>query len=541
MRPTRLRSKVFRHFGALFDDFAHDRRHVFAADRPMDLAPERGTRWSVAELAELVATTAGALAGFPAQGERRKVAIVKRNHLDFILLAVAVARGGGLPLMISGANPADSVAELLGKFEPDVIVLSADQLPRLRPILDASYSAVPQVILGTDELARPGTAEVMFADLDAEPLPLCELPNPDAPMVCTHTSGTTGTPKIIVHSTRTGLHAQSAMESMRGAFWRAGRRDVYASSTAFNHVRNLSWITAQLRCGPELSFALTDPSPENMVRHFTEVAPTMVEAHPNDFQLWTEAALAHPAAFRRTRFFMNTFDAIHPPTVRTLLAVSGRRFPIWGQGWAQSETGPIAVDFYFRRTFRTERGIGRASTLHGIPAPGVKVKLADEHGRTTPSGGVGLVYVKTSARCLDYLSESERHRRKVSDGGWWCTGDLGQRLALGRVRLVDREVDALTDGSTISLESELLQRIPEAVEIVVLATEDGAPQPVVSLRATGELPPERWADAVAGLAPLRAPIYLDWVDVPKTATMKVRRAALREQVGCAGVRQGLWT
>ncbi|MEV6767385.1 class I adenylate-forming enzyme family protein [Nocardia sp. NPDC051030] len=539
----RRNPRVFRHFGAIFDDFAADRRHTFEADRPFDLAPHRGTRWQVADLAELVATTAGALAQFPFRGERRKVAIVKRNHLDFILLASAVARGGGLPLMISGANTPQAISELLAKFEPDLIILSADQMPGLRPTLRASYSAVPQVILGADDIAVPGTSERMFADLDASPLPLCEQPDPDAPMVCTHTSGTTGTPKIIVHSTRTGLHAQSAMESMRGAFWRAGRKDVYASSTAFNHIRNLSWITAQLRCAPKLSFMLTDPSPENMVRHFARVAPTMVEAHPNDFQLWTDAARTHPEAFARTRFFMSTFDAIHPHTVQALLGASGRRFPIWGQGWAQSETGPIAVDFYFRRTFTTKRGLDRVKTLHGIPAPGVKIKIADEHGTDKQPGEVGMVYVRTGARCLDYLSESERHRLKADTDGWWCTGDLGQRISLGRIRLIDREVDAMPGGSTISTESELLHRIPEAVEIVVLATGDGLPQPVVSLRSGGELPELHWERAVADLPPLRAPIYLDWANVPKTATMKVRRSALREQLGAGyvGVGQGLWT
>lgn len=536
-------STVFRHFGAIFDDFATDRRHRFALDRALDVAPAAGTDWGIADLAELVATTAGALAQFPARGPRRKVAVVKRNHLDFIVLASAVARAGGLPLLISGANSDEAITELLIRFDPDVIVLTADVLRRLRPALAASFGGVPRVVLGRNDIAEPGTPEVMFADLDAPHHPLCAEPDPDAPMVCTHTSGTTGAPKIIVHSTRTGLHAQSAMESMRGAFWRPGRGDVYASSTAFNHIRNLSWITAQLRCSPELSFVLTDPSPRHMVHQFGQVAPTMVEAHPNDFQLWTEAARDNPETFARTRFFMNTFDAIHPHTVRTLLDASRRRFPIWGQGWAQSETGPIAVDFYCRRTFRTERGVNRVKNLHGIPAPGVKVKVADEHGRAVPRGEVGMVYVQTPALCVDYLAESHRHRGKTGPDGWWCTGDLGRRISFGRVRLIDREVDAMPGGSTIALESDLLQRIPEAVEIVVLATGNGLPQPVISLRGGGALPPGRWDQAVTGLPALRAPVYRDWADIPKTATMKVRRGALREQLGSeyAAVGRGLWT
>ncbi|MFF9704512.1 long-chain acyl-CoA synthetase, partial [Streptomyces griseofuscus] len=72
--------------GTLFDEAAAaGARTVFHLDRPLDIAPDAGTRWSVPELADLVRVTAARLAAAGVRpGDR--VAIVKDNHWEYDLL-----------------------------------------------------------------------------------------------------------------------------------------------------------------------------------------------------------------------------------------------------------------------------------------------------------------------------------------------------------------------------------------------------------------------------------------------------------------------
>jgi hypothetical protein len=97
------------------------------------------------------------------------------------------------------------------------------------------------------------------------------------------------------------------------------------------------------------------------------------------------------------------------------------------------------------------------------------------------------------------------------------------------VRLVDREVDIIPGMSGIELESLLLDRLPAATEVIVLGVPGRHPVPVVSTH-NGELNPGVWEQAVQGLPPLEEPVLIGWDDFPRTATWKVRRFELREQI-----------
>ncbi len=179
----------------------------------------------------------------------------------------------------------------------------------------------------------------------------------------------------------------------------------------------------------------------------------------------------------------------------------------------------------------------------GWPIPTIaKMRAVDPHtGREVPRGDVGLLEISQPGRCLAYVGEQDRHDNKV-DGLWWNTGDLGIISRWGSVRLVDREVDRIRGGSGIAIEDMLLDRLPEASEVVVLARPDALPAPVYSTYSGDPIEPRRWAAAVEGLPDLDEPTQLDWENIPRTATWKVRRVALRHLLfGEAPVGLGNWT
>ncbi|GAA4444367.1 AMP-binding protein [Phytohabitans houttuyneae] len=530
------------HIGHLFHWHAERRRQaVVHLDRPLDVAPGGGTVYDAAALAGTVDELTDCLyeAGLRA-GDR--VVVAKDNHYDMPLLAAGAARIGALPVMLAPIASVETVRKLIERAQPALLVAGTGLLaraeaagikladPGVRTIaVGAPAGELPSGTLTLDEVRHGARAPVRVGGADD-------------PMISTHTSGTTGVPKLVVHTANTAIGRFPArMERCPIPFLTTRHADVTAAAVSFAHIRVMAWTASQLKMAPSKVVAISDPGLATVERMLDEHRPTMLEALPNMFQHWEALVARRPELFAQVRLYVTTFDAVHARTVRTFLNASHRRFPVWGWGLGQSEITGIIVNLFTRRTVR--EGDGRADRTNiGFPAAFVRVRVVDpETGRRQPRGKPGLLMVNSRARCLSYLGEHDRYQAKRT-GEWWNSGDLGERVGFGRIRLLDREVDTLPGHSCIELESVLLDRLPGASDVTVLARPDQLPVPVLCM-ADGELDPDDWARATAGLPELAPPRLVAWEDVPRTATWKVRRLALREQVlGTSEVSgTGKWT
>ncbi|MCT2589616.1 AMP-binding protein [Streptomyces sp. N2-109] len=515
--------------GMLFEHFADSPRPVFHLDRPLDIAPEEGTRFTVRALDEQVKRASGALAK-AGVGPGDQVAVVKDNHLDIILLAAAAARVGALPALISATVPSADLAVMLERLGPKALVAAPSVLSA------AAEAAVALVEPGVTVLAAgagqaPPGAE-LFTEYTGAPVPPAT-PRPDhEPMICTHTSGTTGVPKLVVHSAQSMMGVLARMAAMMKLPGLGTQKDeVIASCIAYVHARAFAWIgETLLRPGSEV-LVLTDPEPSSVATHLTRHPPTFVDASPNIYQRWEPLTETHSKLFSRTRMFINTFDAIHPGTVRKFLDCSERKRPIWGQAWGQSETGPLTMGVLTARAVRRARGKPDSVTSNvgrGVPRVAKFTVVDPETRQPLPAGTPGLLLAKTDFRALTYLGENDRFQEKDWDG-WWNTGDIGTRSRTGVIRLVDREVDTIPGMSGIELESVLLDRLERATEIIILSSQGRRPVPVIATY-DGELRPSDWARATGDLPAMEEPILIGWDEFPRTGTWKVRRHELRSSL-----------
>jgi acyl-coenzyme A synthetase/AMP-(fatty) acid ligase len=530
--------------GLLFDwHAARTRQTVVHLDRPFDVAPDAGTTLDGAALAALVRDLSDCLyAAGLRYGDR--LAIVKDNHFDVVLTAAAGARIGALPAMMAPIASIEAIRTMIERVDPKVLVAGTNILGRAAAAgIALAGSAVPVIAVGPpapDPAASGG--HLRLAELRGGAAAPVRVRGDDEPMIVTHTSGTTGVPKLVVHSPFTALGGLPyRLESLRLPLLTSKRGDVVASAISFAHMRGLSWTRSQLTLAPRAMVVISRPDLDNVAEVLARHRPTSLEALPNVFQRWEELAARKPDLFAQVKRFISTFDAVHPRTLRTFLGASRRRLPVWAWGLGQSEIAGFTFNVFTRRTVRGRRRPRLDVTNLGWPAL-VKVRIVDPaSGRPQRRGRPGLIMVDTKTRCLTYLGEADRHLAKV-DGPWWNTGDLGERAGLGRFRLVDREVDMVPGMSCIEVESTLLDRLERAAEVVVLAVPDGPPVPVLCMR-DDRLEPGEWARATDGLPDLAEPRIVPWDDVPRTATWKVRRAELRERLlgAAAGRGTGRWT
>lgn len=510
-------------------------------DRPADIDPDGPTARTYGEWADLIDSAAAWLAA-AGVGPWDRVAIMKTNHFDILLLGCAVARLGAIPCMLSGSYGPDVAHVLLTRLEQPYLITDAAHLDGCGMTKEA-VSTLTRRTITVDEVAdRPDVTPL--ASFAGAPPVTPRLREYHEPQIITHTSGTTGIPKLVMHSAES-VYSMGVVESDRWPTW-LKKKDTVVFCDPFTHERLTTFQLAMATITPRMVM-LSDPKSSRVREVLAEHRPTVVETLPNIYLIWEPLTREEPGLFDSVRLFVNSFDAIHVRTIRTFLNATKRRFPVWIQSWSQSENGVLVMRPYIRAMVRKQGKLPPPTQLIGWPIPfHAKLRAIDPvSGERVPPGRVGLIEISQPGRCLAYVAEQDRHDIKVN-GEWWNTGDLGVINRLGAVRLVDREVDRIGDGdglSAIAIEDVLLDRLPQTTEVIVLPQADGLPVPVYSTDGDVEIPEDEWRRAVRDLPELAQPIRIGWDEFPRTGTWKIRRIDLREQLVSAARQIGIgrWT
>ncbi|WP_413805418.1 class I adenylate-forming enzyme family protein [Streptomyces sp. OE57] len=503
------------YLGLMFQEAAarHGRVRV-TLDRPLDVAPGAGTDLGYTELADLVDDLAARLWSAGVRPSEH-VAILKGDNVDIVLLTCAVSRIGAVPALLSPSLDGQAAAVLLDRLHAPWLITDRATLESTLSTVDTTLA---RGVLTVDE--APGNAIALAALAGVARRPAIRL-HPREPSLITHSSGTTGIPKLAVHCP----HAMWNRLVPQQALGRATRGEAAALHMSFVHSRFYHLLGVLLHFGSPL-LLLVDPDPAHAGPLLTAHRPGIVETHPNTYVLWEELADAPNGPLSNVRAYGSTFDAIHPRTVRRLLTASRRRDPRLMQLYGQSETGPVAFGWY------TRRGADRVEARRvGTGIPGfTRIRVVDERGRKCPPGATGAIEARTRGRILTYLGAPESYARQV-DRGWWRMGDMGYRDRWGALYLLDREVDQIsTVDSTLEVEDELLSRFADLREVIIVHGPGREPVPVVCTRGNEPLDPDSWRRATEDLPALAEPVQCRFEDLPRTATWKIKRLEIARQL-----------
>lgn len=489
-------------------------------DHDLDVLPEAGRRMTVADLAGHVDDLAGRLRAAGIQpGER--VVICKAANFDVWVLATAAARAGAVPVMLSHHLDNATIWALLGRLDRPHLLADEGRLDALDGVPVEHLTR--QVISVTG--SRPGA--VSLAALAGAPPVKPVFQGLDEPALITHTSGTTGLPKLVVHTPRT-MRIRLRPQLFFLALMR--RRETVAIHIPFGHSRNFAAMALCLsKAMPVL--LVNNPDPDQVAQFFARHQPGLIEALPNSYLAWEGLASDPRQPFASVKYFSSTFDAIHPRTVSALLGSSRRRAPLFFQIYGQSEVGPAIGRPYFRRSVR--RMDGRCM---GYPMPGgPRVRVVSRDGARPSKANPGFIEVRWKGLLHSYFGEQDKFDANLH-AGWWRMGDVGYRSRLGCLHLLDREVDVIPGvGSTLEIEDLLMSKLAELSELVVVPGPRSEPVPVICTTQDQPLDLDRWRAAVAGFPQLADPVQLPIAELPRTATLKVQRIELsrrlREQLG----------
>ena len=383
------------------------------------------------------------------------------------------------------------------------------ELPTLRHVFVAGADGAQ----GFDRLLAPAGDPAAF-----EPAPLAA----DDIIQLLYTSGTTGEPKGVMHTSNTMLSNLGPFAARLGL----GGEDVIHMPSPLAHQLGFMYgivLPVMLGASAVLQDIFTAPEMARQVRE--ERASFTMGATPflNDL---TE----HVAQTGETTPSLRVFVSAGAPIPRALVAKARQ---VLGaaiiSAWGMSENGAVT-------TTRIEDDEARATTTDGCPLPGMELRILDADGQVLPAGAEGSLQVRGCSNFAGYLKRPELD--PTDPDGWFDTGDLARMDAQGYIRIAGRSKDIIIRGGenipVVEVEG-LLYRHPAVAEVAVV----GVPDPRLGERACAYVRLREgaslgMADMVAYLEAQKMarqymPERLEIVDeLPRTPSGKIQKFRLRE-------------
>ena len=443
-----------------------------------------------------------------------------------VLSFLALTRLGAIPALMNG------------RLRPEI---AAEYIRRLRAagvLADAAHAqALAGHDLGAPMLGEP--AQAGTGDPDAAPAHYRH--HPDDPIVITHTSGTTGVPKAVLHSHASLFAATRHLLSMPQA---QGTTRILNALPA-PHTATVLMVNQALGNRAEM-FLLSEQGGERVLDAIQRWRPDGVFGFS---VTWAELARFDLSGYDldSVRLWFNTGDCSHEPHVRRLVAVGSRdvvtrqgvtRVPgsVFIDGLGSSEMGHSM--FHITHTSDTDR-YGRCV---GRPYRFTKVAVLDTDGNELPPGQVGWLGIDSPSLFRGYWNDSvTTYRFRLR--GWYLTGDLVYADEDGRYYHLDRAVDSVEAGDgkrffTALSEERILAASPDVTDctVVIVKADDGTVTTDVLLELAAGADPDadRTERIRTALGPdvgatLRRIVPVRADDIPVTVTGKVRKVALRER------------
>jgi acyl-coenzyme A synthetase/AMP-(fatty) acid ligase len=395
--------------------------------------------------------------------------------------------------------------------------------------------------LGPLNPAIPFLADVTAlggGDPDEAPQPYSWYPTD--PVAITHSSGTTGLPKAVVHS-----HASLfAAIRYRLTLPRPQGTDRLLSAMPCPHAAGLIVTNLGLCYGGEVAMVSKQTGPgvleaierwrPHSVIGFSATWPDLVKADLPKHDLSSVA------------LWWNTGDCAHEAHIRRLIACGSRE--VVGRGGRERVPGSVFVDgigssemghshFFIQHSADTNR-YGRCI---GKPHSFAETAVLGPDGEELPPGQVGELGTKSATLSLGYWNDSPRtYRTRVR--GYFLTGDLVYRDEEGYYYHLDRKADSVDLGGgarlyTSASEERILANCPDVLDCTVVALRDGdrVVTDVLLVLEAGADPAldrtDRVRDALAPevAATLRQVLPVDDENIPVTPTGKVRKFVLRQR------------
>lgn len=382
------------------------------------------------------------------------------NWWQFIVLALACARIGAVSNPVMPIFRQHELKFMLNFGESKVYVIPKKY--RGFDYEEMARGMLPDLPLLRQLIIVDGEGEDSFDRLlmqaDAPPLTGPAI-GPDDVLLLMYTSGTTGEPKGVMHTSNTlfsNLYAYSNRMEL-------SEDEVILGASPMAHLTGYGYLailpillnaTTVLQDIWEPQRALAIISAEKVT--FSMASATFV----SDLCQAVENGATSAPSFKK----FNCAGAPIPPVlIERANRVLGLRIC---SAWGMTENGAVTVT-------EPARALDKSGCSDGRPLPGMEVKVVGDNDETLAAGEVGTLKVRGASQFAGYLKRPEFNNTDAE--GWFDTGDIAFIDADGYIRITGRSKDVVCRGGenipAVEIEN-LLYRHPSIASVAVVGYPD---------------------------------------------------------------------
>ena len=417
------------------------------------------------------------------------VAIFSKNCYHWILADLAIMMSGLVSVPLYASLPKEKLAEVLDKSDAKAVFLGKldDWGNRAEAIKEdcitikfPHYEGNAKVTVGEDwdSLIKNNAAKTEN-----------HIPDKDSLWTILFTSGTTGTPKGVMHPHRTPamIMSDERQANWIGSYQQKAHR--YFSFLPLNHVaERLGMETPALATGGMISFA---ENLETFANNLRDTQPTSLFAVPRIWVKFYQGVIAQmPQKKLNTLLKIPIVSGMVKKKLLTALGLKDCTIVATGA----AITPAYLKDWYKSLGIHLIEAYGMTEVCGSMTNGPMRDCPQDSVGKSIPRGEVkihpktGEILMKTPYMMTGYYKDPDLTAEVLVDG-WMHSGDRGTIDNQGYVRVVGRVKDAFKTSKGSFITPNPMEEILSGNEYVeqVCVVGLGIPQPmaIVNLSETG--------------------------------------------------------
>ncbi|CAL5365961.1 unnamed protein product [Camellia sinensis] len=478
------------------------------------------------------------------------VSVVAPNIPAMYELQFAVPMSGAILNSINTRLDARTVSVLLRHSESKLVFVDYQSTSLVLQALShfpPTSPRPPLILIATDDGAPPQSAVDFINTYES----LVERGDPEFkwvrpksewdPMILNYTSGTTSSPKGVVHSHR-GLFIVTVDSLMD---WSVPKQAVYLWTLPMFHANGWSFTWGMAAVGG-INVCVRKFDAAVIYAAIRKHGVTHLCGAPVVLNMLSNSPDGKPLEKP-----VQILTAGAPPPATVLFRTESMGFVV-SHGYGLTETAGLVVSCAWKpkwnRLPATERA--RLKARQGVRTIGMtEIDVIDpDTGLSVKRDGstLGEVVLRGGAVMLGYLKDPKRTSKCMTENGWFHTGDVGVMHPDGYLEIKDRSKDIIITGgenvSSVEVESVLYSH-PAVNEAAAVARPDEfwgeTPCAFVSLKPeiAGKKPTEK---EIIEYCRAKMPHYMVpktvvfKEELPKTSTGKIQKFVLRDLAKAMG-------
>ena len=455
-----------------------------------------------------------------------KVAILMMNCLEWLPIYMGILKTGALAVPFNFRYSADEIQYCAELAEVDVLLFGPEFIGRIESIVDELSKNRLLIYVGENCPTFAESYRELVADCSSEKPDIVVKDDDDGAIY--FSSGTTGFPKAILHKHLSLMTAAEVEQHHHST----GRDDCFLCIPPLYHTgAKMHWMGSLVAGSKAVLLRGTKPQYifDAVSREHCTIVWLLVP--------WAQDILdaLDSGALRIEDYELDQWRLMHigaqpvpPSLIKRWMAYFPKHQYDTNYGLSES-IGPGCVHLGVENTHK----VGAI----GVPGYGWQCKIVDENGEPVKQGEAGELCVKGNGVMECYYRNPEATAEVLKDG-WLFTGDVAMQDEDGFIFLVDRKKDVIVSGGEnlypVQIE-DFLRGHSKISDVAVIGLPDkrqgeiaGA---IIQIKEGMTCTEEEIEEFCQGLPRYKRPRKIIFADVPRNATGKIEKPALRKRYG----------